>query len=377
MTTQQEIQRFRRNWQKEIDGAALYATLSDVEKSTEMKDIYRKLAKNEESHAEFWEGRLQEAHAPIPVRRPTWRALILSRLARLFGPKFVLPTIASTETADSQAYDNQPEEAAKQMAQDEKSHARLLTAASGADPLGGMSGSNVMKGEGRHKSAGGNALRAAVLGANDGLVSNLSLVMGVAGAALSSQSILITGLAGLLAGAGSMALGEWLSVQSSRELYQRQIQIEKDELDARPEEEEAELALIYQAKGLPKDRAEELASHIIQNSQTALDTLSREELGIDPDELGGSAWEAAFTSFILFAIGAIVPVSPFIFLNGMTAVIASIVISAFGLFGIGAAITLMTGRSVLFSGMRMVLFGLVAAALTYGIGHLIGVSLAG
>jgi vacuolar iron transporter family protein len=231
--------------------------------------------------------------------------------------------------------------------------------------------------EGRHKSAGGNALRAAVLGANDGLVSNLSLVMGVAGAALSGHGILITGLAGLLAGAGSMALGEWLSVQSSRELYQRQIQIEKQELEANPEEEQEELALIYQSKGLPKERAEELAGHIINSSDSALDTLAREELGIDPEELGGSPWEAAITSFFLFAVGAIVPVFPFIFLNGAPAVMVSIAISALGLFVIGAAITLMTGRSVLYSGMRMVIFGLAAAALTYGIGRLIGASIGG
>jgi VIT1/CCC1 family predicted Fe2+/Mn2+ transporter len=376
MTTQQDIQRYRRNWQKEIDGAALYMALSTIEEKEELKDIYRRLAENENGHTAFWESRLRESQAAIPQPKPTWRALTLIWLGKRFGPQMILPTITNNENADSHAYDRQPEDAAKQMAADEKSHARLLTVVSGGPEIG-MSGSNVMKGEGRHKSAGGNALRAAVLGANDGLVSNLSLVMGVAGAALSSQNILITGLAGLLAGAGSRALGEWLSVQSSRELYQRQIQIEKDELDARPEEEEAELALIYQSKGLPKERAEELAKHIIQNSDTALDTLAREELGIDPDELGGSAWEAAFTSFFLFAIGAIVPVLPFIFLSGMPAVIASIIISAFGLFGIGAAITLMTGRSVLYSGMRMVLFGLVAAALTYGIGRLIGVSIGG
>jgi vacuolar iron transporter family protein len=186
---------------------------------------------------------------------------------------------------------------------------------------------------------------------------------------------LITGLAGLLAGAGSMALGEWLSVQSSRELYQRQIEIEKDELEARPEEEQEELALIYQSKGVPKEQARELAAHIIASGESALNTLAREELGIDPDELGGSAWEAALTSFFLFAAGAIVPVIPFLFLGGTTAVIVSIAMSAVGLFTIGAAITLMTGRSVAYSGMRMVLFGMTAAALTYGIGRLIGVSL--
>ena len=235
----------------------------------------------------------------------------------------------------------------------------------------------IAEAEGRHRSAGGNALRAAVLGANDGLVSNLSLVMGVAGAELAGQGILITGLAGLLAGAGSMALGEWLSVQSSRELYERQIRIEKEELEANPEEEVEELSLIYQAKGLSEARANELAHSLLANKATALDTLVREELGIDPKELGGSAWEAAITSFVLFAVGAIIPVIPFFFTSGMTAVYASLAISGLGLFGIGAAITLMTGRSVWYSGMRQVIFGLVAAGLTFGIGRLIGVSLGG
>jgi vacuolar iron transporter family protein len=376
MTTPQDYQRQRQNWQKEIDGAALYQVLADIETKEEMKDVYRRLAASENGHAAYWEGRIAEDGRPIPPRRPTWRAKTLSWLGKRFGPQFILSTIAGNEKADSRSYDLQPEEAAQKMATDEKSHARLIAAASG-EPAGGMAGSSVAQIEGRHKSSGGNALRAAVLGANDGLVSNLSLVMGVAGASVSGQGILITGLAGLLAGAGSMALGEWLSVQSSRELYQRQIQIEKEELAARPEEEQAELALIYQSKGLPKDRAEELAGHIINSSGSALDTLAREELGIDPEELGGSAWEAAITSFFLFAAGAVVPVLPFIFLTGTTAVAVSIAISAVGLFTIGAAITLMTGRSVLYSGMRMVLFGLTAAALTFGIGRLIGVTIGG
>ena len=375
MTKQQDIQRHLQNWQKEIDGAALYRALSQSETKAEMKDVYGRLADTEEKHAAYWESKLKAAGQPIPARQPSWRARTMSWLGKHFGPQFVLPTVAGLEKADSNAYSHQPEDAATQMSADEKSHARLLSAAA-ESKSGGVAGSAVAKMEGRHKSAGGNALRAAVLGANDGLVSNLSLVMGVAGASLSGGGILITGLAGLLAGAGSMALGEWLSVQSSRELYQRQIQIEKEELEARPEEEQEELALIYQSKGLPKERAQELAKHII-NGDSALDTLSREELGIDPDELGGSAWEAAITSFFLFAVGAIVPVIPFIFLSGTTAVIVSIIISAFGLFAIGAAITLMTGRSVLYSGMRMVLFGLIAAALTYGIGRLIGVSISG
>ncbi len=201
--------------------------------------------------------------------------------------------------------------------------------------------------------------------------------MGVAGAALNATAILITGLAGLLAGAGSMAMGEWLSVQSSRELYQRQIDIEAAELAEVPEEEEEELALIYEAKGLSREQAEQLAERLVADQATALDTLAREELGIDPEELGGSAWEAAGASFILFALGAIVPVIPFFAFTGITAVGASLLLSAVALFVVGAAITVLTGRSVLYSGTRQVVIGLAAAGLTYGVGTLIGVSIAG
>jgi VIT1/CCC1 family predicted Fe2+/Mn2+ transporter len=172
-----------------------------------------------------------------------------------------------------------------------------------------------------------------------------------------------------------MALGEWLSVQSSRELYKRQLAIEEEELKTSPEEEQEELALIYQAKGVAPEEARALAARLTADPTQALDTLAREELGIDPEELGGSAWEAALTSFVLFALGAIIPVAPFLFLAGNTAVVASLAVSALGLFAIGAAITLLTGRGVWFSGLRQMGFGLIAAAVTYGIGRLMGVTL--
>ncbi len=156
-----------------------------------------------------------------------------------------------------------------------------------------------------------------------------------------------------------------------------QIDIEGHELESAPEEEEGELVLIYQSKGLPKDQAIQLAAKIMENKTTMIETLAREELGIDPLELGGSAVEAAITSFILFAIGAIIPVFSFIFFEGMQAIILSVILSTIGLFIIGSAITLFTGRSVLFSGFRQVFFGLIAAALTFGIGKLIGVSIGG
>jgi VIT1/CCC1 family predicted Fe2+/Mn2+ transporter len=367
--------RWRANRQAEIDSATLYDTLAEREREASIAEVYRRLAASERAHASFWEERLRGAGLAVPPAAPSARARTLRWLARRFGAGFVLPVLVEAEAGDSSGYAGQPESAATAMPAQERSHGRVLRAI--RDVGGGMEGSALARLEGRHRAVGGNALRAAVLGANDGLVSNLSLVMGVAGAELAGRNILITGLAGLLAGAGSMALGEWLSVQSSRELYQRQIDIEREELAAAPEEEAEELALIYQAKGIPAEQARALAARVVANPETALDTLAREELAIDPEELGGSAWEAAITSFLLFAVGAIVPVLPFVFMTGSAAVLTSVGVSAVALFVIGAAITLLTGRGVLASGMRQLGFGLAAAALTYGVGRLIGVSLAG
>jgi VIT1/CCC1 family predicted Fe2+/Mn2+ transporter len=227
--------------------------------------------------------------------------------------------------------------------------------------------------ERRHRAVGGNALRAAVLGANDGLVSNFSLVMGVAGASADRTAILVAGMAGLLAGALSMALGEWLSVQSARELYANQIELEAQEIAELPEEEEDELRRIYEAKGVPSEAAREIAHRIITGDPTvAAHTMAREELGIDPDELGGSAWVAAGTSFALFALGAIVPVVPFLFLVGAPAIVVSAVLSSLALFAVGAAITVFTGRGLIRSGLRQVALGLAAAAITFGIGSALG-----
>jgi VIT1/CCC1 family predicted Fe2+/Mn2+ transporter len=201
--------------------------------------------------------------------------------------------------------------------------------------------------------------------------------MGVAGVQLSGHEILLTGLAGLLAGACSMAMGEWVSVQSARELAQRQLAIEADEITAVPQEEQQELTLIYEAKGLTATEARKVAAELMTDKGKALETLAQEELGLDPEELGGSPWEAAGMSFVLFTVGAVLPVAPFTLLTGMSAVLASLGISAAALFVIGAAITLFTGRNALYTGSRQLLFGLGAAGLTYGIGRLIGVTLAG
>ncbi len=290
----------------------------------------------------------------------------------------VLPMISTMERDASRRYNAQPEARAAGMQASERSHARIFRAVQ-TSIRGGIAGPVLAQFEGRHHSTGGgNALRAAVLGASDGLTTNLSLVMGVAGANLSGHTILFTGLAGMLAGALSMSIGEWLSVQSARELYTRQIEVERQELAAIPEEEQEELALIYQAKGLDQETAQKMAERIVMGEgpsgrhDAALDTLSREELGIDPQELGGSAWEASITSFILFAVGAIIPVFPFAFGGGWIAVLLSLLLGTLGLFIVGVGITLTTGAPLLKSGGRQVLLGLLASAITFGLGWLVG-----
>src|SRR5271165_6767840 len=277
--------RYRANLQGEIDSAALYRTLAAAEKDPKLQKVYARLAAVEESHAEFWRKRIRAGGQVAPQLRPDMRSRILGFLARRFGPAFVLPTINTLEHVDSGQYDKQPDAVAGGLPQDERSHARIIEALA-SDAPGALTGPVLARLEGRHRGMGGNALRAAVLGANDGLVSNLSLVMGVAGAALDAHAILVTGLAGLLAGACSMAMGEWLSVNTARESYQRQIDTEAEELEQVPDEEKEELSLIYQSKGLPEVQAQALAQQLISNKETALDTLTREELGIDPNEMG-------------------------------------------------------------------------------------------
>ena len=373
-----ETERYRANLQAETDGAALYRALQELEDSAELAEVYRRFAESEEGHAVVWRDRLKSAGVDVSLRemRPSWRTRALITLARRLGPGVIVPTVIAHEQADSARYDEQPEAVEAGLPAAERSHARLFRAI-GKESSTGLVGSALVQLEGRHPSAGGNALRAAVLGANDGLVSNISLVMGVAGAELAARSILVTGLAGLLAGSLSMALGEWLSVQSARELYSHQIAIEREELAAFPEEEIEELSLIYRAKGVTEDEARSLATRIVGDESAAIDTLAREELGIEPGELGGSAWVAAITSFLLFTLGAIIPVLPYFFGGGTTAMAASVGLSAIALFAIGAGITIITGRNAWVSGLRQVVFGVAAAAITFGIGRLIGVGLAG
>ena len=363
----EDVARCREFWQDEVDSAFTYRALAELEDSESLAEVYRRLAATEERHAEIWRSRLKAAGEEPTEAAPTRRARILVWLARRLGPEYVLPTLSDQESRGSHSYGALEELGEPGMSSDERSHARLLRTISG-----GVAGSQLARFEGRHRAVGGNALRAAVLGANDGLLSNFSLIMGVAGAELANESILITGIAGLLAGAGSMALGEWISVQSSRELQQHQIEVERAELEEMPEEEREELVLIYEAKGIERAGAERLADRMLADRDEALSTLAREELGIDPSDLGGSAWTAAAASFVLFAIGAMIPLISYVFLEDTAAIALSVALSAMGLFGLGAATALMTGRGIIRSGLRQLVIGVAAAAITFGIGSVIG-----
>lgn len=363
-----------KNLQTEVDACFLYNKLAEAEQNVTVANVFRKMSAIEKGHAEA----ILKKLSPDPIAAfppPSFRAKILNTIGKVFGYDYVLGVLMDTEKSLSNAVINAKNKNKLPITGSETNHVKILRSL--LENESKVTGSNVAKFESRHRSVGGNALRAAVLGGNDGLVSNFSLVMGIAGATAGGSGVLLAGVAGLLAGALSMALGEWISVKSSQELHENQMQLEMEELETNPEGEQKELALIYMAKGIPENQAYSMAAGIMMNRSDAYEVLVKEELGINVEELKGSSMEAAVYSFILFAIGAVIPVIPFMFTSGIPAIIISVLSSAAGLFLIGSAITLFTGKSIWYSGFRQVIFGLIAAAITFGIGKLIGVSLAG
>jgi VIT1/CCC1 family predicted Fe2+/Mn2+ transporter len=370
-----DLTKLKLQLQVEVDTAFLYDSIAEIQADENLNRVLRSLSDIEKGHAQHMLDRVRAIEPNYKMPLASFRAKIQLKLGKLFGYGSIISSLSNLERKFAISAVKNKLNAGEKLSGFEHNHLKIIEAVNKSEALN-VSGGFLSKFESRHKAVGGNALRAAVLGSNDGLVSNMSLVMGVAGAAVSNNTILLTGIAGLLAGAISMALGEWLSVQSSRELNQRQIDLELEELEASPEDEKKELVLLYQAKGMNLIESQKLANKAFESPETAIDAIITEELGINKEELGGSAWEAAIASFVLFSIGAIIPLYPFMFLQGKTAIFLSLGSSVVGLFGIGAAITLLTGKSVIFSGFRQVTFGLIAAAITYGIGSWIGVSLA-
>ncbi len=338
------------SWKEELSSAFLYQVVADAERGTAREALFRELASEAESQAQIWARQVTEQGGSVPQHYiPDVRTRIVAGLTRRMGPRAMRGVLAAMKVRGMVLY------------------AR-------PDPRHYIPGASAGM-EGRHRGlAGGGNLRAAVFGVNDGLVSNASLILGVAGATSQSSVIFLSGVAGLLAGAFSMAAGEYISVRSQREMYEYQIGLEEDELNQYPEEEAGELALIYEARGVARDEAQRMANDIISDPEKALDALAREELGLNPDELG-SPWGAAIFSFLSFAGGALIPLLPFVFSAGSNALAVSIALTAVALFSVGAALSLFIGRRALAGGLRMLAIGAAAGTLTFLIGRLLGVSL--
>lgn len=357
--------------QTEVDAAFLYRTLSENLTDSSLSGIYSTMSEIEAGHAQKMLRTIQVSEKTVVLPPPSQIARLQVFFARIFGWNLIVSNLYSMEKSMARSAIDMKTEKGEIMSGNELNHFKILTNLNASSK--GIKGGILAKIESRHRSVGGNALRAAILGATDGLVTNMSLIMGIAGAAAGNKTIVLAGFAGLLAGAISMALGEWLSVKSSSELNRNQMDIEITELENSPEEELIELSLIYQSKGLEKSKAEEMAHKVFENKETAVETLVREELGLDSSETGGSAWEAAMTSFLLFAIGAIIPLIPFLVLRNHQPIVISLGLSIIGLFLLGSLVSLFTGKRLVFSGFRQVAFGLAAASITYGIGYLLGV----
>jgi len=392
------------NLKLEQDAIVLYDALAGIEQDPRRAHAFRHIAENERRHADIWAGRLRELGASVPpAGRPRVRIRFIIAIARVLGTRAVSDLVKALEGDEEAIYgDQDAHPAIEAIAADEREHLEIwkrlddeaangnrrparrtaatdvVSAATHPAVVVGEAESPdaITKGERWHRSGRSGTLRAVIFGVSDGLVSNLALVMGVAGASANGRLILLTGIAGLLAGAFSMAAGEYISMQSQRELFERQIALEAAELEAMPEEEEAELAALYMAKGFTRDEAQRIAARMFENPKTALDTLVREELGLDPDELG-SPMGAAVGSFVAFAVGAAIPVVPYLFGSGPAVFAVSIVASLAALFLVGAGVSLLTGRGLLFSGFRQVAIGAAAAGVTFAVGTLIGVGVAG
>ncbi len=406
-----ERARSLKNLELERDAVVLYESLAQMEREPHRAAAFRLIARNERRHAEIWARKLEKAGQEVPEpARASARIRFILLVARLFGTRAVSDLVRALEGEEEETYAGQSSPEVAGIAADEREHAdiwrRLQMSPPRRDvihrdgpsaaPHGERDAASHRRGEGEtaplgrrgeawngagrseawHRAGRTGTLRAAIFGVNDGLVSNLALVMGVTGATANNQVVVLTGIAGLLAGAFSMGAGEWISMQSQRELFERQIALEREELAVMPDEEEEELAQIYRRKGLPEPDARRLADHLMEDPEIALDTKVREELGLDPDELG-SPWGAAVGSFVSFAVGAVVPLAPFLLSSGSPAVGLALVLAFAALFAVGAGVSLLTGRGAVFSGLRQVAIGAAAALVTFTVGALIGVQLGG
>lgn len=376
--------RFLTYLEAERNASLLYRALAETTDG-ERREALLELADIEDDHAAHWIAKCEEygvAVPPLPTALAPDDVQLVTR-ARSLGLTSILDVLEETEGANAGMYDDEPEAGAT-MSADERRHAEMFRALKDGHvvpvlPEGTFPHRTLKQGDGEpwHRADKSGSIRAAIFGVSDGLVSNTALVMGFAGAsiagAIDNSTVLFAGLAGLLAGAFSMAAGEYVSMASQRDLFKREIALEASELKEKPEEEQREIELIYRAKGVPRDEAAQLARRLMADPDTALDTLVREELGLDPGELG-SAWKAATFSFVSFAIGASVVVIPYALLSGIPALVTAIVLAVMGLVVVGGLVGRFSGRGVLFSAGRQLLWGVGAAGVTYVVGSIVGVN---
>lgn len=359
------IERYSDYVRVERDAAVMYRGLAGLSRGTR-RAAFLELADIEDKHVSFWEDKIRAGGQEPPAAgqfKPSERTTGLLHTARQYSVDMVLPIIEMDERDGMADYADDPD-APEFMIREEEEHARVL---------GQMLVTDSEEGEGWHRNNKSGSLRAAIFGVNDGLISNTALVMGFAGATAGRETVLFAGVAGLLAGAFSMAAGEFISMSNQRESFEREIELEALEIELMPEEEQRELELIYIAKGVDPEDAKRLAEQVMKDKDVALDTMVREELGLDPDELG-SPWGAASSSFIAFAIGAVLVVLPYIFVGGTVALITGVSIALLALIVVGGGMAKLNGRPMLPSILRQVAVGVVAAGATFFFGAMIGLS---
>jgi VIT1/CCC1 family predicted Fe2+/Mn2+ transporter len=371
------VERFRQHVLAEWDAAALYRGLADLSRGRR-REVLSELAAIEDKHADFWSAKIREYGAEPPTLgefSPSRRTLVMLDKARRYSTDLVLPVVEQDERNAIDGYSDEPEAPASMIAE-EAEHARALDELMrlGQEGSGSEPPDDSPFAEPWHRSDKSGALRAGIFGFNDGLVSNTSLVMGFAGAAAPRTTVLFAGLAGLLAGAFSMGAGEYVSMANQREAYERELAFEREEIEFHPDDERRELELIYEAKGVDADTAAAMAGQVMSDREVALDTMAREELGLDPDDLG-SPWKAALSSFAAFSAGAVLVVLPYLVTGGGAALAAAVVLALLALATVGAMMARLNGRPVPRSVLRQVTVGVLAAGATYVLGALFGVAL--
>ncbi len=374
-TRQELIAALKQNWQREIQGMRTYRDLTRNERDTARRQVLEKLADAEARHAEKWERKLSELGAELPKEERSLGIRFQGWLRRQLGTEAALRQLEGEESKDIARYEAQAHSINDAEAQamlcdvrrEEESHGRIIREI--ISPIGPQGMLDVMLRRERWHKRGGGWLGDAIYGANDGLGAVFGIVSGVAGytGAADSHFVLISGLAGMLASALSMGSGAFLATKSEREIYQAEIGREKHEIEEDPEEEKEELALFYQLKGFTEDEATLLAKRLSEKPDQFLRTLAHEELGLS-EESFPNPWVAAISATLSTTIGAFIPIIPFFFLQGITAIIVAALISLIAHFAVGAAKTLVTGRSWFNSGMEMTVVGAVEAVITYVLG---------